>query len=186
VSGGAAVLELLEPLDGSQWVLPVDLAPAAVRPSRMEWLVEKASELGARSLRPLLTERTTSRPGPGRLARWERVALAAAKQCGRGAPMAIAPAVSLVDLMQCPESRAGLVLDPSGRPLSELPVGAGRVLLATGPEGGFSPRELEAVEAAGWRRAALPAAVTLRSETAAIAALVLVVDRLWDERSGLS
>ena len=106
---GRVRLEPVEWLPAVEGVLPVDLLVAAIRPSRMEWLVEKASELGARSLQPVVTRRGQARPGVGRLERWRRIAVAAAKQCGRGVPLEIRELTRIDDLLACPDlSRRGV------------------------------------------------------------------------------
>ncbi len=161
----------------------VTLAVAVPRGGRMDWLVEKAVELGVESLQPLLAERSS--PGGGapeaRLSRWTRLARAAAEQCGRAQVPLVAAARSLDEVLDgfagpcLLADTAGAAAAPSEAARSILP--ASRLLLLVGPEGGFSGRERAAALAAG----ALPIGLgprVLRVETAALAALVLVTAAL--------
>ena len=69
---------------------PLLLVPALIRPERFELVVEKATEIGVSAIHPIITARATVRAaGPGRIARWWRLAESAAAQCGR----AVVPAV---------------------------------------------------------------------------------------------
>jgi 16S rRNA (uracil1498-N3)-methyltransferase len=104
------------------------------------------------------------------LARLERGVIEASKQCGRDTLMAIATPASVAELLATkPADVIGIVADPAGHPLDTAgwPERA-EVLGLVGPEGGFSPGELAATEAAGLPRVALAAHV-LRVETAAVA-----------------
>ncbi len=165
------------------------LAVAVPRGERMDWLVEKAVELGAASLVPLHTERSPlgGQVHPGRVARWERLAQAAAEQSGR---RCIPPVLPPSDLVSSLRDFTGpcLVAHPGGeaRPLRELLTAVAgdqpaptwspprAVLVAVGPEGGFTPREVDAAVSAGARLLSLGSRI-LRVETAAIAALTLVL-----------
>ncbi len=152
------------------------LAMALIQAGRFDWVVEKSVELGAAVLIPLITERVKSgdgRPGPAKLERWRRLAGEARKQCGRSGPLEIWPPQTLGELA----ARAGdfgpaIFLSPAAAPdgmLSAVP-GQGPPLLAVGPEGGFSPAEEGLMAAAGFRPKSL-GPLTLRAETAALAAL---------------
>lgn len=145
------------------------LALALIQAQRFDWAVEKATELGAAVLIPLLTERikaADARPGPTRTERWQRLAEEARKQCGRAHPLDIWPALSLAELLAQPGP--AFFLSPRGGS-TDIPSGP-NPLLAVGPEGGFSPAEEEALLAAGFQPWSLGRTV-LRAETAALAAL---------------
>jgi 16S rRNA (uracil1498-N3)-methyltransferase len=159
-------------------VLCVALIPA----NRWDWLVEKATELGADAIQPLLTARTQVRdPGqdlPDRLERWTRKAMDAVRQCGRPDVPEIRPPQALESLLRehelpdRPVSR--LLLSPRAEPgaLSGLPA-RGELHLLVGPEGGWSPGEERLLQASG----AVPlnlGTTVLRVETAALAALAVV------------
>lgn len=156
------------------------LAAALVKGQRFDFLVEKATELGVAELVPLLTERGVVQPGSEhKPARWEHLARAALKQCGRSRLPLIAAPVALGEVV-----RAGV--EDGQQVLLAIPTGgeelrcclegqeAGRVILAVGPEGGFSPGEVAAARRLGARVLSWGKRV-LRSETAGmvLAALVL-------------
>jgi 16S rRNA (uracil1498-N3)-methyltransferase len=152
------------------------------KPQRADWLVEKATELGAGELVPVLCARTQGeRAGmaAGRRARWGRIAREAAEQSGRAGLPEIAGPVALADFLRDAGEGLKLVADrgPGSRPLPEVMGEAGEaagVVLLVGPEGGLTEGEVRAAEAAGFVRARLGRTI-LRTETAALAALAGVV-----------
>ncbi|MDR1045500.1 MAG: 16S rRNA (uracil(1498)-N(3))-methyltransferase [Candidatus Adiutrix sp.] len=152
------------------------LALALISARRFDWAVEKAAELGASTLYPLLTERGKSggaQPGAVREGRWPRLAEEARKQCGRPDRLEIGPALGFEELLALPGP--GFFLSPAGG--SQGPaVPDPPPLLAVGPEGGFSPGEEEALLKAGFTAWRLGPAL-LRSETAALAALAVLLGR---------
>ena len=158
----------------------VNLGIALVRGSAFELAVRMATELGVRSVAPLVTERTVVRwDSPRKHERVERVAREAAKQCGRASPLVVEPAGSLGDWLDRAGGAPGLrlILDPDGEPVEwgrragESP---GGLTAAIGPEGGFTPAEIAAARAAGWTSWALPTPV-LRTPTAVAAVAALGV-----------
>ena len=162
---------------------PVHLLAGITANERMDWLVEKATELGAASLTPLLAERSVLKlkgeRGEKKRDHWQAVAVAACEQCGRNQVPVIHPAVTLAQWLAdhpqtSSESRAVLSLAPGSRPLLQaVPAGAGPVVLLSGPEGGLSPQEEAAALAAGFAPITLGPRV-LRAETAPLAALALL------------
>jgi 16S rRNA (uracil1498-N3)-methyltransferase len=156
---------------------PVVLATGIPANERMDWLVEKATELGAAAIQPLLTERTVLRLAGERAAKrqahWQAVAIAACEQCGRNRVPAIHPVLELRDwLRQLPAigdgARIVLALRPDAQPLPHAFDGAVTVL--SGPEGGLSPAEEEAASRAQFQPFTLGPRV-LRAETAPLAVL---------------
>lgn len=174
--------------------LPIRLTLAVSLPKgeRQKWLVEKAVEVGVSSLVPLGTLRSVAQPVSQALARLRRSVIEASKQCGRNRLMEIAPPQSWPDLVAATlETPSRILAHPEGRrpsddtapqglppPLSSRsPVPSpqvlgtaalpGPVLLAVGPEGGFSPEEVDLAVDAGWRLVDLGPRI-LRVETAAI------------------
>ena len=157
----------------------VHLAAALTANDRMDWLVEKAAELGAASLQPLLTERSVVRLAGERAARrvahWQAVAAAACEQCGRNRVPSIHPVADLAT-WAAPAGPARLLLSLE---MDAMPVAtqeATSVLVLSGPEGGLSPREEAAALAAGFTRVSLGPRV-LRAETAPLAALAVLTIR---------
>ena len=158
----------------------VHLAVGMPANERMDWLVEKATELGVASLQPLMTERSVLRLKGERAdkkqAHWQAVAIAACEQCGGNRVPLIHPVRQLDDWLRDPAPagllRGVLSLAAGSRPLLQVAATdpAAPLLLVHGPEGGLSPQEEQALLAQGWQPVTLGARV-LRAETAAIAAL---------------
>jgi 16S rRNA (uracil1498-N3)-methyltransferase len=150
------------------------LGVCAVRPDRLAWVAEKAGELGVARLAIVRSERTQAfRGGPGTVARLDRLAREAAKQSGATRWMQCEGPLDLAAALSTAPGAVRAVIDFSGEdfPRSGVPDSAA---LLIGPEGGWTPAELEASRAAGWRALRLPTP-TLRAETAAIAAVVLAI-----------
>jgi 16S rRNA (uracil1498-N3)-methyltransferase len=163
----------------------LDLVVALVKRARLETIVEKAAELGARRVRPVVTERTNA--DHTRVERLQAIAIEAAEQTGRlDVPEVLEP-VKLEKLIAAWEpGRALLFCDEAGdaRPvLSALdgrPAGPWAILI--GPEGGFSPREREVLRALPYATPATLGPRILRADTAAISALTLWQAALGDWR----
>ncbi len=151
---------------------PVHLGCGLIDASRFDWLVEKACELGAASLTPLLLARSHASGNAARRAeRWRAITAAACEQCGRNRLMPIAPPCTLDEWLNRLESGAQrLVLDADGAPLRPDAATGRSLALLSGPEGGLTDFELAAARAAHFIPASLGAR-TLRAETAPLAAL---------------
>lgn len=165
-----------------QQILPPDpveltLIQALPREQRMDLVVQKATELGAHALIPLVADHSIARPHERDLARkrerWEKIALNALKQSGvRRLPVITEPGPAIDWLQSKPRFDLFLVcsLEPDALPLKEVLRQAGRpatVAALVGPEGDWSGRELAAARMAGARPVSFGASV-LRSETAAL------------------
>jgi len=153
----------------------VHLALGMPANERMDWLVEKATELGVTSIQPLLAERSVLRLAGERAekkqAHWQAVAIAACEQCGRNR----VPVVHAVQPVQgwLPKAPAGFVLSLRAGTQALKAGGAAEVTLLSGPEGGFAPAEEDAALARGWQPVHLGPRI-LRAETAPLAALALL------------
>lgn len=157
----------------------VHLALGMPANERMDWLVEKATELGVAGIVPLQAERSVLRLSGERAARkqahWQAIAVAACEQCGRNRVPAIAPPQDFARWAasaQPAARRLVLSLDPQARPIAEVirqPLATPLVLLS-GPEGGLSPGESALAQDAGFEPVSLGPRV-LRAETAPLAAL---------------
>jgi 16S rRNA (uracil1498-N3)-methyltransferase len=159
------------------------LCAALIRPNRFEWLIEKATELGASEVRPVITAHTSIRPdeiGRARLERWRRIAVEAAEQCGRVTVPSLHEPEPLAGALAGLDGRLIVATEPAhgdARPLGAVLRGVGDepVTFLTGPEGGLTADEVRAALEAGGVAASLGPLV-LRSETAAIACLAILQD----------
>jgi 16S rRNA (uracil1498-N3)-methyltransferase len=146
------------------------LAFAPVKRAQTDWLVEKATELGAARLLPVITHRTIAERV--KLERLEAITIEAAEQCGRTRLPQIAEPVSLKHLLGIPgpERRLYFADEEGGEPAASAFI-PGAALILTGPEGGFTADERALIRAA---QNAVPVSLgprILRAETAALAAL---------------
>lgn len=156
----------------------VHLALGMPANERMDWLLEKATELGACSFQPLHTERGVLRVQGDRATRklehWRAVAASACEQCGRNRVPVVHPVQDLGAWLSNPPAHARLVLslDPEALTLGQWRQThpEGDVLLLSGPEGGLSAREETLAREAGFCPVGLGPRV-LRAETAPLAAL---------------
>ena len=155
---------------------------------KMDWIVEKAVELGAASVVPVAAERSVLRLAPERAARrvahWQAIARAACEQCGRNRLAQIAPVVTLDDYLAQVKPSQGLkwMLSPvAGVAFRLLPAPApgAAIHLLIGPEAGLSDAEEARARAAGFAGITLGPRV-MRTETAALAALAAIHARWGD------
>jgi 16S rRNA (uracil1498-N3)-methyltransferase len=179
--GAVGVIES-EVAPGAESPCAITLGQAILKGDRMTWLVQKATELGVARIVPLETARVVARPGPGgaagaRRRRWERVARETMKQCGRSvAPVVDEPRPLVALLRDAPaHDLAWLFWEGGGDPIGRARADAGRphrVLVLVGPEGGFTPDEVDLARAAGARIVSLGPR-TLRAESAGVVAVAL-------------
>jgi 16S rRNA (uracil1498-N3)-methyltransferase len=152
----------------------VTLAVGMPANERMDWLVEKATELGAAAIRPLVCERSVLRLDGERAERkrahWQGIAIAAAEQCGRTRVPEVALPEPLAIALAEPRSGHVLSLAPSAVPLRDLPRPVAPLWLLSGPEGGLTAAEEAMALAAGLRPLSLGPRV-LRAETAPLVPL---------------
>lgn len=165
--------------------LHITLAQSVVRGDKMDLVVQKATELGATRIVPLLTERGEIRlnaeRGEKRLTHWQAVVRSACEQCGRAQlPQVDEPARLESWLAGLDEEGMRLALLPEAEVgLSELALPSSKVTLVVGPEGGLGERDVAALQAAGFRGLRLGPRV-LRTETAGLAALAALQARFGD------
>jgi 16S rRNA (uracil1498-N3)-methyltransferase len=154
------------------------LAIAPPKGDRFDWLVEKATELGLARLIPLICERSVVDPRSSKLERLRRTVVESCKQCRRADLLRLEPSALWSDLVRTTVSSGELRLIAlqSGLPPGRWPrIAAGcEVLLAVGPEGGFSPSEIDLARECGWHPVQLGPHV-LRVETAGIAGISAVL-----------
>jgi 16S rRNA (uracil1498-N3)-methyltransferase len=160
--------------------VPITLLCAVPRGPRIDFLVQKTTELGVARIIPVVTDRSVARPDVegGRRDRWEKIAREAARQSGRAdVPVVDAPAALAIALAASglPPRRWALYEGEKRQSLRGALQGVepAATALLVGPEGGFAAAEVDAVEAAGFETVGLGDRI-LRVETAAVAAVTLV------------
>ncbi|MBX3317823.1 MAG: 16S rRNA (uracil(1498)-N(3))-methyltransferase [Phycisphaeraceae bacterium] len=153
----------------------IEVWSAAPKGTRLEEMIEGLSQTGCVLWRALICERTIVEPREGKLARLERIAVESAKQCGRAWTMRIGEPVAFGDALVAPDGERVLVADATGVHVREVPRSACRsVRLLVGPEGGLSPAEIGAAEAAGIEVVRLGPHI-MRIETAAVVGCATLV-----------
>jgi 16S rRNA (uracil1498-N3)-methyltransferase len=148
---------------------------------RMEWAIEKCTELGVTRIVPVIARRTDSHLASAsakRTERWRRLTLQAAEQSRRASPPEIADLVKLREALTL-SAELKIVLSEAEEQSQLLDIAkpTGEVLLAVGPEGGWTEEELELFRKHDWLSASLGPTI-LRAETAAIAATAITVSAL--------
>ncbi|MCF7221954.1 16S rRNA (uracil(1498)-N(3))-methyltransferase [Marilutibacter chinensis] len=166
--------------------LSVVLLQGVARGEKMDLILQKATELGVATIVPLWSQRSEVRldgaRAEKRLAHWRSVVAAACEQSGRAqVPDVAAPVALDRATASLPDGALRLTLDPDGdAALSTLAVRpASTVVLAVGPEGGWSPRDREQLRAAGFGGLRLGPRI-LRTETAGLAAIAALQARFGD------
>jgi 16S rRNA (uracil1498-N3)-methyltransferase len=174
--------------------LGITLVQCVPRGDRMDFIVQKATELGVARIVPVLSQRSVVRldksQAGSKAVHWRAVAVSACEQCGRNRLPAIEAAQPLLNYLgdSAPGAGLRLVFEPESTLHADTAAqnhgGASRTTMesaeiAIGPEGGFAPEELEAFRVAGFSQVGLGPRI-LRTETAAIAAVVWLQARFGD------
>jgi len=189
INGKRVVLGKLKPCAAElQPPLHIVLAQAMCSSEKMDWVVQKATELGVAEIQPVQTQRSvaklSSERAEKRTEHWRSVTIAACEQCGRNTlPQALAPQELSTWLAQMRDnSSAKLILQPEGATtLHKQPQPQGKITLLIGPEGGFSADEVLMAEQVGFVPILLGPRV-LRTETAALAGIT-ALQTLWGDFS---
>ena len=162
--------------------LHVHLGQGLSRGERMDWAIQKATELGANEITPIVSERCEVRlkdeRADKRLAHWRQVAVSACEQCGRSTLPQIHSPMDLNTWLDACDAELKLVLHPVAQPLTSH-ARPGRLAFLVGPEGGLSDAEVDLAQTKGFQAARLGPRV-LRTETAPVVALA-VAQHLWGD-----
>jgi 16S rRNA (uracil1498-N3)-methyltransferase len=183
--GGSRLVDRESPLS-------IALVQCVPRGDRMDFIVQKATELGVARIVPVLSQRSVVRldgaQAEAKAVHWRAVAVSACEQCGRNRLPIIEAARPLLNYLgdSAPSAGTRLVFEPESaqQPETAAQVADGSAQIAIGPEGGFAPDELEAFRIAGYSRVGLGPRI-LRTETAAIAALVWLQARFGDMQANV-
>lgn len=172
-------------IDAGEGRVAVHVGQALLKSAKMDFVVEKCTELGVTGFTPFVSSRCQGKldddeRGGKRLQRWQRIVESACKQCSRPRPMELHPAVPLTELCSPAghEPRTLRLLfweEEKETSLHDLPPLAdyNRIHLLLGPEGGFSKEEVELAISSGYQSLTLGTRI-LRAETATVAAIAIV------------
>jgi 16S rRNA (uracil1498-N3)-methyltransferase len=184
ISKDAISLDILSSRDcENDMKVKITLAQALPKSQKMDWVIEKCTELGVNRIIPVLTERTIAKSA--KLDRWRKIAKAAAEQSGRPTLPKITPLINFYDVL-----KLGSQFDLSllawemekKRSLKQIltappPLRFSNILITVGPEGGFSPEEARLAKEAGFISVSLGKRI-LRTETAGMAVLSILMYEL--------
>ncbi|MGA8149706.1 MAG: RsmE family RNA methyltransferase [Terriglobales bacterium] len=165
--------------------MQVTLALSVFKFDRMEWAIEKCTELGVSRIVPVIARRTEAHlaaAAPKRVERWQRIARQASEQTRRTSPPDISQPITLKTAVALPGGMR-ILLSESEQEVMLKDVLQSRspgsdIVLALGPEGGWADSEVALFREAGWSTASLGGTI-LRAETAAIAAMAVVLAELY-------
>jgi 16S rRNA (uracil1498-N3)-methyltransferase len=171
----AELLIVGAPIPERRAPVALTLASAVPKGERFDWLVEKATELGVERVVPIIAERSVVEPGGAKLERLRRLIVESSKQCRRTRLMVLEKPVAWRPFAESAGDALKLLADPEGAlPLGWPTVATGRsVILAIGPEGGFTPAEIDVAGQFGWCPVSLGNTM-LRIETAGLAGCALL------------
>ncbi|HEY3379797.1 MAG TPA: 16S rRNA (uracil(1498)-N(3))-methyltransferase [Armatimonadota bacterium] len=164
----------------------ITLFQAVLKGEKMEWVVQKASELGVSTLVPVSTRRSIPQWTPAqateRAARWQRIAESAAEQCERSLPLLVATPCALSAALASLPATTLMLHEREGRSLPDIAAShptLPEIGLFLGPEGGWADDEVQALQTAGVTPVHLGGRI-LRAETASLAAVTLA-QYLWGD-----
>ena len=185
ITGDAVRFNLVAEVEADP-ALPITLLLSIFKFDRMEWAIEKATELGVECIVPVVARRTEkhlAQSAPGRVERWRRIVKEAAKQSRRSDVPTVEDVLALKTAAKIEPNAARLLLAEQERTttlrraVEEALLGSGdempRIRMAVGPEGGWTADEEAMFDAEGWKPVSLGPRI-LRAETAAITAMSVV------------
>jgi 16S rRNA (uracil1498-N3)-methyltransferase len=168
---------------GGEPRIAVGLAQGLPEADKMDWIIQKAVELGVAWIQPLVCDRSVVRLSGERAARreahWRRVAVSACEQSGRNRVPEVRPTLGFQSWIATPSSLPRWMLEPGAEPLVRRDAPGGPFELLVGPEGGLSERERDLAASRGCEPVSLGPRV-LRTETAPLAALA-AIHTLWGD-----
>lgn len=187
LSGKQVVIGALRQVNAArESPLRVLLAQALSSSEKMDWVIQKATELGVTEIQPLATERSVAKLSPERAAKrtehWQQVAISACEQCGRNMLPVIHPpqdVMAWLQRMRASETSKFILLPDGATSLQSQPTPQGTIVLLIGAEGGFAQAESDSALLCGFTPIRLGARV-MRTETAAVAGLA-ALQTLWGD-----
>ena len=188
-NGASIEFALVEQIPAAESVLRIKLLLSIVKFDRMEWCLEKATELGVTEIVPLAparSEKALILAAPKRASRWRKILIESAQQSRRLRPPILAEIAKVEDVFNAASGSVKIFLSERAEasPLRELLQGisAKEVCVAIGPEGGWTDAEFASAAKSGFREASLGREI-LRTETAVIASLAIFKYALDNSRN---
>ena len=182
-SKDGAELEIHSVRNADQRPFRLELFQGILKGARMDWLIEKATELGVARITPLVTQRTVLRLSGERAdkkrAHWQDIAASACEQCGRNRLPEIAPVQNVLEFTRLQREGTKLLLSPRGKARLKSLTPDQRVTLLIGAEGGLSPEEHDDALRAGFSELCFGPRV-LRTETAPLA-VIAALQATWGD-----
>jgi len=153
----------------------ITLATAVPKGARMDVLVEKVSEIGVTNIVPIISKRSIVEPRENKVERWRKIAIEASCQSGRSIVPTISEPVKFKELLHTiKQYNKAILCHKTGKPLTETYEQCDNIIIIVGPEGDFTPEEIEQAKTAGCIAASLGPTI-LRTETAGITAAAQVI-----------
>ena len=186
IYGDTVELKVMERLaTESEPSVRITLYQGLPKGDKLEWIIEKTIELGVNEIIPVLMQRSVSRPDAKSAAkkqeRYQKQAVSAAKQCGRGIIPTVLPMMGFSAMLERLKNHQAVIFfyECGGQPLSSVvsrikQESATDIAIVIGPEGGFDPAEAQALQQSGAFTATLGKRI-LRTETAPIAAIAAIM-----------
>ncbi|MDF2691385.1 MAG: rsmE [Gammaproteobacteria bacterium] len=162
----------------------IHLAQAVAKGDKMDLIIQKAVELGANAITPILTERSNVKLDSERfdkkMQHWQKVAISACEQCGRNVVPQVNAPLSLTKFIEHHEAELKLILHPgNGQNLSTLSTPIASLIIMIGPEGGFAEQEISLAQSRNYIKLNLGPRI-LRTETAPLAAISILQSKWGD------
>ena len=164
--------------------LKVNFLIAISKSSKFDYLIQKLTELGVSSITPIQSERSeikiSSKDQNKKIEHWEKIAISACQQCNRDRPPKIHGIGTFSSIVTVRSENMKFILEPSANnALSSSSIEMGEICMLSGPEGGFSPKELLLADVHGFKPVSLGPRI-LRTETAPIVALSIAQSKWGD------
>jgi 16S rRNA (uracil1498-N3)-methyltransferase len=157
----------------------IHLLPCIINAQNMDFLIQKAVEIGVSHITPLISERSQFKLTKDHIAKrsdhWGKIIVNACEQCGRNQLPQLDAPINMVSVLQQIKEECKLILDPlSSTTFSQIQNRSSSVAILIGPEGGWSGEEIQLAETASFQRVQLGPRI-LRTETAAIAIMAMIL-----------
>ncbi|MCK5578630.1 MAG: 16S rRNA (uracil(1498)-N(3))-methyltransferase [Planctomycetes bacterium] len=184
---GRAGIKITSTVKATENAVEITLATAIPKGKRMDWLIQKAEELGLKKIIPLKTKRSAINPSATKIKRWQKIAVESAKQSGQNSVLEITEITQLPDLLRSAKNyNLALIAYPESK--NYLPAVLAKhkqvkkILYLIGPEGDFTPEEVKQAIESGFRSVLLPVSSVLRVETAGLTMLAMLLYAYGVER----